>query len=71
MRERMPMGHAPLLLWRKKTARDTSGVEIKPVTKIFRLPLAEYGEKVGVAAQWPTPDATLPQAPTHSQKISD
>lgn len=37
----------------------------------FRILLAEYGEKVGVDAQWQAMDGTLLQAPTRSQKISD
>lgn len=41
------------------------------MAEIFRILLAEYGEKVGVDAQWQAMDGTLLQAPTRSQKISD
>lgn len=41
------------------------------MAEIFRILLAEYGEKVGVDAQWQAMDSTLLQAPTRSQKISD
>lgn len=41
------------------------------MAEIFRMFLAEYGEKVGVDAQWQTMDGTLLQAPTRSQKISN
>lgn len=40
------------------------------MAEIFRIFLAEYGEKVGVDAQWQAMDGTLLQAPTRSQKIS-
>ena len=40
------------------------------MTEIFRILLAEYGEKVGVDAQWQAMDGTLLQAPTRSQKNS-
>ncbi len=41
------------------------------MAEIFRILLAEYGEKVGVDAQWQAMDGTLLQAPTRSQKISN
>ena len=41
------------------------------MAEIFRILLAEYGEKGGVDAQWQAMDGTLLQAPTRSQKISD
>lgn len=40
------------------------------MAEIFRMFLAEYGEKVGVDAHWQAMDGTLLQAPTRSQKIS-
>ena len=67
------MGHASRLLWIKKHCpRDfqrwnKAGI----MAEIFRILLAEYGEKVGVDAQWQAMDGTLLQAPTRSQKISD
>ena len=41
------------------------------MAEIFRILLAEYGEKVGVDAQWQAMGGTLLQAPTRSQKTSD
>ena len=38
------------------------------MAEIFRILLAEYGEKVGADAQWQSMDGTLLQAPTRSQK---
>ena len=38
--------------------------------KIFRILLAEYGEKVGIETRWQAMDGSLLQAPTRSQKIS-
>ena len=67
------MGHASRLLWIKKhcpralPAMEQTGI----MAEIFRILLAEYGEKVGVDAQWQAMDGTLLQAPTRSQKISD
>ena len=65
-------GHASRLLRFKSTVHEhfqrwsKAGV----MTEIFRILLAEYGEKVGVDAQWQAMDGTLLQAPTRSQKNS-
>ena len=40
------------------------------MAEIFRILLGEYGEKVGVYAQWQAVDGTLLQDPRRSQKIS-
>ncbi|WP_363322544.1 transposase [uncultured Desulfovibrio sp.] len=40
------------------------------MVEIFRIFLAECGEKVGVDAQWQAMDGTLLQAPKHSQKTA-
>lgn len=66
------MGHASRLLWQSTVHEhfqrwNKAGV----MAEIFRMFLAEYGEKVGVDAQWQAMDGTLLQAPTRSQKISD
>ena len=48
------MGHASRLLWRKKYSQRWSKVGVMAET--FRILLAEYGEKVGVDAQWQAMD---------------
>ncbi len=41
------------------------------MTELFRVLLAQYGEKVGIDAQWQAMDGSLLQATTRSQKIGD
>lgn len=52
------------------TSTSSDGTKLI-MAEIFRILLAEYGEKVGVDAQWQAMDGTLLQAPTRSQKISN
>ena len=62
----------PPVTVQKALSMSTSNAGAKPgvMAEIFRIFLAEYGEKVGVDAQWQAMDGTLLQAPTRSQKIS-
>ena len=56
----------------KALSTNTSNAGTKPVSwrRLFRIFLAEYGEKVGVDAQWQAMDGTLLQAPTALSKKS-